>query len=69
VEDMMHFMKTEPNSDSLISELESLGIRASKLNELNDVYEVENLVEHLKQTFIQDYKSYCEYGINPISAG
>lgn len=66
---MMHFMKTEPNSDSLISELESLGIRASKLNELNDVYEVENLVEHLKQTFIQDYKSYCEYGINPISAG
>jgi hypothetical protein len=69
VEDMMHFMKTEPNSDSLISELESLGISASKLNELNDVYEVENLVEHLKQTFIQDYKSYCEYGINPISAG
>ena len=66
---MMHFMKTEPNSDSLISELESLGISASKLNELNDVYEVENLIEHLKQTFIQDYKSYCEYGINPNSTG
>jgi hypothetical protein len=66
VEDMIHLMKTEPNSESLISELESLGISASKLN---DVYEVENLVEHLKQTFIQDYKSYCEYGINPNSAG
>ena len=45
---MIDFMSTEPNSDSLISELESLGISASKLNELNDVYEVENLVEHLK---------------------
>jgi hypothetical protein len=65
---MIDFMSTEPNSDSLISELESLGISASKLNELNDVYEVENLVEHLKQTFIQEYKSYCEYGINPNSA-
>jgi len=66
---MIDFMSTEPNSDSLISELESLGISASKLNELNDVYEVENLVEHLKQTFIQEYKSYCEYGINPNSVG
>lgn len=66
---MIHFMKTEPNSNSLITELESLGISASKLNELNDAYEVENLVEHLKQSFIQEYKSYCEYGINPNSAG
>jgi len=66
---MIDFMSTKPNSDSLISESESLGISASKLNELNDVYEVENLVEHLKQTFIQEYKSYCEYGINPNSAG
>jgi hypothetical protein len=45
---MIDFMSTKPNSDSLISESESLGISASKLNELNDVYEVENLVEHLK---------------------
>ncbi len=40
-----------------VSELESLGIRSKKLNELNDVYEVKNLVENIKQTFIQDYKS------------
>ena len=40
-----------------ISELESLGIKSEKLNELNDVYEVKNLVENIKQTFIQDFKS------------
>lgn len=40
-----------------ISELESLGIKSEKLNELNDVYEVKNLVENIKQTFIEDFKS------------
>ena len=49
----------------LISELESLGIRTEKLNELNDVYEIRNLVDNIKQTFIQDYKSFCDYGVNP----
>lgn len=49
----------------LVSELESLGIRTEKLNELNDVYEIRNLVDNIKQTFIQDYKSFCDYGVNP----
>jgi len=40
-----------------VSELESLGIRSKRLNELNDVYEVKNLVENIKQTLFQDYKS------------
>jgi hypothetical protein len=40
-----------------ISELESLGIKSEKLNELNDVYEVKNLVENIKQTLFQDLKS------------
>ena len=40
-----------------ISELGSLGLKTSKLNELNDSYEVENLVENLKQMFYQEYKS------------
>ena len=40
-----------------VSELESLGIKSKKLNELNDVYEVKNLVENIKQTLFQDYKS------------
>ncbi len=60
-------MKIEPDFsfNYLISELESLGIRKEKLNELNDVYEIQNLVDNLKQTFIQDHKSFCEYGVNP----
>ena len=39
-----------------ISEL-SVGLETPKLNELNDSYEVENLVVNLKQMFYQDYKS------------
>jgi hypothetical protein len=41
---------------SSMSELESLGLETPKLNELNDSYEVENLVVNLKQMFYQDYK-------------
>ena len=37
----------------LISELESLGLETPKLNELNDSYEVENLVENLKQMLLR----------------
>jgi len=40
-----------------VSELESLGIRSEKLNELNDIYEVKNLVENIKQKLFQDFKS------------
>ncbi|MGC2427916.1 MAG: hypothetical protein WA421_12845 [Nitrososphaeraceae archaeon] len=40
-----------------ISELESLGLETPKLNELNDSYEVENLVENIKQRYFEDYKS------------
>ena len=42
---------------SSISELESLGIETPNLNELNDSYEVQNLVENLKQMYFVDYKS------------
>ncbi len=42
---------------SSMSELESLGLETPKLNELNDSYEVENLVVNLKQMSYQDYKS------------
>ena len=38
-----------------VSELESLGLHTRKLNELNDSYEIENLVENLKQKFYQGY--------------
>ena len=40
-----------------VSELESLGLENPNLNELNDIYEVENLVENLKQKHYEDYKS------------
>ena len=43
--------------NSAISELGSLGLEAPKLNELNDSYEVENLVENLKQMLFKEYKS------------
>jgi hypothetical protein len=40
-----------------MSELESLGIETPKLNELNDSYEVKNLVENLKQMLYKEYKT------------
>ena len=52
-------MKIDSKSDlsSLTSELQSLGLERPKLNELNDSYEIENLVENLKQMLFQEYKS------------
>lgn len=52
-------MKTDSKSDlySSLPELESLGLETSKLNELNDSYEMENLVENIKQMLFQEYKS------------
>ena len=38
-------------------ELESLGLETPKLNELNDSYEVGNLVDNLKQMLFVEYKS------------
>ena len=52
--DMMNRKSKLPSS---ISELESLGLETRQLNELNDSYEVENLVENLKRMLFQDYKS------------
>jgi hypothetical protein len=40
-----------------MSELESLGLETPKLNEVNDAYEVENLVDNLKQMLFVEYKS------------
>lgn len=48
-----------------ISELDSLGIKSKKLNELNDVYEVKNLVENIKQILFQDFKSSYQDNVLP----
>jgi hypothetical protein len=54
----MHRTKTVLSiSNGLLSELESLGVRISRLNELNDEYEIQHLIDNLKQVYYQDYKS------------
>jgi len=40
-----------------ISELESLSILPKRTNELNDEHEMENLVDNIKLTMFQDFKS------------
>ena len=40
-----------------ISELESLGLKFPNLHELKDTYQIENLVENLKQMLFKAYKS------------
>lgn len=47
--------------NELISDLESLGIGTNKrkLNDLNDLYEIGNLVDNIKQKYIKEYKSAC----------
>ncbi len=40
-----------------ISELESLSIAPKRINDLNDAYEMENLVDNIKLTMFQDFKS------------
>jgi hypothetical protein len=42
---MTDMIDSKSDLGSSISELESLGLRTRKLNELNDSYEVENLVK------------------------
>ena len=54
---MTDIINSKSDLGSSISELESLGLKSKKLNKLNDSYEVENLVENLKQMLFQDYKS------------
>jgi hypothetical protein len=54
---MTDLIDSKSDLGSSKSELESLGLKTNKLNELNDSYEVGNLVEILKQKLFQDYKS------------
>ena len=40
-----------------LSELESLAIIPHRINDLNDAYEMENLVDNIKLTMFLDFKS------------
>lgn len=42
------------------NELDSLGIHPKRKNELNDSKEMEDLVENVKQTMLQEYRSAYE---------
>jgi hypothetical protein len=60
-------MSTEVNSSSgggrwrllfhSFQELESLGLHIKKINDLNDAQELGDLIENIKQTYFQDYKT------------
>jgi hypothetical protein len=54
---MEYMNDTERDLISSVSELQSLGLHTPKLNELNDGYEIGNLVENLKQMYFQEYES------------
>lgn len=45
------------NSKSWRGELESLGIEPKARNVLNDNQEIDSLIENIKQTLYQEYKS------------
>jgi hypothetical protein len=49
--------KVSRKVQNCISELESLAIIPNRLNELNDAYEMEDLVDNVKLNWYQDYKS------------
>jgi hypothetical protein len=57
-------MSTEVNSSRRwwlllhsFQELEPLGLHIKKINELNDAQELADLIENIKQTYFQDYKT------------
>lgn len=55
-------MNTLSEINYLINELESLGIRRENLPEPNDIYEIENIIDNIKQAYIQDYRSFYAFG-------
>ena len=54
---MTDIINSKSDLGSSISELGSLGLKIPNLNEFNDTYEIENLVENLKQMLFKAYKS------------
>ena len=54
--------------DWWLNELHSLGIHPKKINSLNDIQELCNLTDNIKQTFYQDYKT-CYSKDNDIIEG
>jgi hypothetical protein len=40
-----------------LNELESLGISTKRINDLNDLKEIRNLTENIKEAFYHDYRA------------
>ena len=57
------FLQTKAHEKSyLIGELESLGFHSMRLNELNDNGELQNLIEGIKESLLQQYdQAYKEH--------
>jgi len=51
--------KLPPKVRYYIAELESLSITPKRINELNDDKEMEDLVDNIKLTMFEDFKSTC----------
>jgi hypothetical protein len=58
-------MKSQSEHNYMLTELESLGIKREVLQDSYDMNEIENLVDNIKQTYIQDYRSF--YGQDEFS--
>jgi len=57
VEPYSRIHKVSGRVQNCISELESIAITPKRLNELNDTYEMEHLVDNIKLNLYQEYKS------------
>lgn len=53
----MDYTIKETPFNGIKHELESLGVRPSKLNRYNDFYEMKHLVDNLKEQHFRNYKS------------
>jgi hypothetical protein len=47
----------KPKIGHLLTDLRSLGIEPTRKNELNDEKELQNLVDNVKDSMFQDYKT------------
>jgi hypothetical protein len=60
-------MKKEQKGEKTFweNELESLGIKPKRENELNDKKELAALADNIKQVYFQDYKTAYDENIDP----
>lgn len=55
--DHSNYDHVDDNFEELLTELSSLGITVTRLNDLNDSEELNHLIDNIKLTLYQDYKA------------